>query len=88
MKTIVVPIDFSKESIYALDFAVDTAKIKKTKIVLIHIIEIPNHTSSSETGEVTTFVSQEEQTYTVLLIEKTKEDSLNFVKMKNTKVQK
>lgn len=41
MKNILVPTDFSKEAVYALDFAFKLAKKEKAKIYILNAIEIP-----------------------------------------------
>lgn len=65
--------DFSEESIYALDFASNIAKINNAKIILIHVVDLPQYKTSKETGEVTEILSQEGEAYTVLLINRIKE---------------
>ncbi|MGZ4075884.1 MAG: universal stress protein, partial [Bacteroidia bacterium] len=41
MKTILVPTDFSKNSLNALDYAVEIAKLTKAKIILFDVYQIP-----------------------------------------------
>lgn len=46
MKTILVPTDFSECAKHALDYAHTIAKKTKAKIILLHIVQSPNHSSS------------------------------------------
>ena len=48
MKRILVPVDFSEESSYALDFAIEFNERIKGEIVLLHVIEIPHHSFNTE----------------------------------------
>lgn len=41
MKTILVPLDYSDDSINALNYAVKLAEILKAKIVMLHVFEVP-----------------------------------------------
>ncbi len=41
MKKILVPIDFSKNSKYALDFAIEFNELVKGEIVLVHVLDLP-----------------------------------------------
>jgi len=72
MKTILVPYDFSKEAMYALEFAKELAKKTKNKLELFHVIELPTPQSFSSYGEAGTFSAEANQVYTVELIEKRK----------------
>ena len=72
MKTILVPYDFSKEAMYALEFAKELAKKTKNKLELFHVIELPTPQSFNSYGEAGTFSAEANQIYTVELIEKRK----------------
>lgn len=41
MKKIIVPVDFSELSMYAMDFAVEFSKVIDSEIVLIHVLPFP-----------------------------------------------
>ncbi|MFY0601604.1 MAG: universal stress protein [Cyclobacteriaceae bacterium] len=71
MKKILVPIDFSKESQNALDFARDICKETKSELLLLHVLELPS-SSFNTVGEVQTVKPQ--GIYELLLVKKTKED--------------
>jgi nucleotide-binding universal stress UspA family protein len=54
MKTILVPTDFSKASINAIDYAMEIAKLLKAKLILYHVYHIPvmvTEITSMETEE-------------------------------------
>ena len=54
MKTILVPTDFSKTSINAIDYAMEIAKLLKAKLILYHIYHFPfvaTEINSMETEE-------------------------------------
>lgn len=51
MKKIIVPVDFSEVSSWALDFAIDFNNLVKGQIILVHVLEFPNY-SLSTIGEV------------------------------------
>ncbi|MEQ9404046.1 MAG: universal stress protein [Cyclobacteriaceae bacterium] len=53
MKKIIVPVDFSDVASDALDFAIDVNNLIKGKIILLHVLEIPNY-SFSVVGEMNT----------------------------------
>lgn len=72
MKKILVPIDFSKPSQWALEVATGIAKRAKGQIILLHIVEQP--TSESFNVEGQTFVGDgwEDKLFTLKLIERSK----------------
>lgn len=51
MKKILVPVDFSKESSDALDFAIEFNERIKGEIILLHVIELPHYSFNVE-GEI------------------------------------
>jgi len=51
MKKIIVPVDFSKISSNALDFAIEFNEILKGEILLLHVLELPSY-SFSAIGEM------------------------------------
>jgi nucleotide-binding universal stress UspA family protein len=71
MKKILVPIDFSKTSIIALDTAFDIAKKASSDITLLHIIEEPGNDSFSVQGQISTD-DWEDKLYMFKLLEKAK----------------
>ncbi len=73
MKTILVPTDFSDKADFALETASNIAKKADARIILLHVIEGASHTTFSVTGEMS-FASDEEQFFTMKLIEKAKAD--------------
>ena len=50
MKKIIVPVDFSHQSKYAMDFAVEFSRFIKAEIALVHVLEFPPFRFST-TGE-------------------------------------
>ena len=72
MKTILVPTDFSEKADYALDTACHIARKSESKVILLHVIEGVSHSTFSATGEMS-FSSEEEQFFTLKLIEKAKQ---------------
>ncbi|ELR68314.1 universal stress protein family [Fulvivirga imtechensis AK7] len=50
MKKILVPVDFSRQAAYALEFAVDLAKKIKTRIDVLHVVEFPVGTTIDPVG--------------------------------------
>ncbi len=71
MKKILVPVDFSKTSIVALDTAFDIAKKAGSEITLLHIIEEPGNDSFSVQGQISTD-DWEDKLYMFKLLEKAK----------------
>lgn len=51
MNKIIVPVDFSDVSLNALDFAIEFNELIKGKIILLHVLELPNY-SFSTMGEM------------------------------------
>ena len=43
MKTIIVPTDFSETANYALEVAVQLSKKYDSKLIVLHLLEIPDH---------------------------------------------
>ncbi|KOF02830.1 hypothetical protein OB69_11095 [Roseivirga seohaensis subsp. aquiponti] len=81
MKTILVPIDFSEQSKYALNFAAQLAEKGKLQIQAIHIIEGPQNHTFNTMGDG---IANESEDYFFLkqLLEKTKENMRNLVESK------
>ncbi|KYG81883.1 nucleotide-binding universal stress UspA family protein [Roseivirga ehrenbergii] len=81
MKTILVPIDFSEQSKYALNFAAQLAKKGKLQIQAIHIIEGPQNHTFNTMGDG---IANESEDYFFLkqLHDKTKENMRNLVESK------
>lgn len=81
MKTILVPIDFSEQSQYALNFAAQLAEKGKLQIQAIHIIEGPQNHTFNTMGDG---IANESEDYFFLkqLLEKTKENMRNLVESK------
>ena len=52
MKAILVPTDFSEQSLYALDFAYDIAARNHCEIILMHVVEYPVTSVFAAAGEV------------------------------------
>src|SRR5690606_31964830 len=72
MHTILVPYDFSEEAEYALDFAKQIASKAKSKLKLVHIVEVPTTQSFSTMGEVNLDGTHINQIYMIELVEKRK----------------
>jgi nucleotide-binding universal stress UspA family protein len=72
MKKILVPIDFSKPSQWALEVATGIAKRAKGQIILLHIIEQPTSESFNVEGQVFDGDGWEDKLFTLKLIEKSK----------------
>jgi nucleotide-binding universal stress UspA family protein len=72
MKKILVPTDFSKISISALEVAVEIAKKANSEITLLHVVEEASSSSFSITGEWRGPENWEDKLYTVKLLEKSK----------------
>lgn len=71
MKRILVPIDFSEESMNALHSAHSLAKETGSEVLLVHVIEDPTAQSFNTMGIVD--YSPMDNVYVVKLMEKTKE---------------
>ncbi len=72
MKKILVPTDFSKISVSALEVAVEIAKKANAEITVLHVVEEASPDSFSITGEWRTSVNWEDRLFTVKLLEKSK----------------
>jgi nucleotide-binding universal stress UspA family protein len=72
MKKILVPVDFSKPSLYAVDVAADIARKSGAKLVLLHVVEEIANNSINVEGQVGTGENWEDRIYTLKLIEKAK----------------
>lgn len=66
MKRILVPVDFSKESLYALDFAYQLAKVKEAEIDLFHVVESHLHVYADIDG-VRIVQTDEEKAYELFM---------------------
>lgn len=71
MKRILVPIDFSEESMNALDAAHNLALDTNSDVLLLHIVEDPNVDSMEVSGE--DHYDPMDNVYVKLLLDKTKE---------------
>lgn len=72
MKKILVPTDFSKISISAMEVAVEIAKKSKSEITLLHVVEEATDDSFSIVGEWRKLGNWEDRLFTVKLLEKAK----------------
>ncbi|HNV29875.1 MAG TPA: universal stress protein [Cyclobacteriaceae bacterium] len=72
MKKILVPTDFSKLSINALEVAIEIAKKANSEIVLLHVVEEAGADSFSIAGEWRTEENWSDRLFTLKLIEKAK----------------
>jgi nucleotide-binding universal stress UspA family protein len=72
MKKILVPTDFSKISVNALEVAVDIANKANSEITLLHVVEAITEDSYSVTGEWGKAENWEDKLFTVKLLEKSK----------------
>ena len=72
MKKILVPVDFSKPSLYAADVAADIAQKSGAKLVLLHVVEEIVGSSMNIEGQVGTGEDWEDKVFTLKLIEKAK----------------
>jgi len=73
MKKILVPTDFSKLSINALEVAVEIAKKSSAEITLLHVVEEASQGSFSIAGEWRTTENWSDKLFTLKLIEKAKD---------------
>lgn len=71
MKRILVPTDFSKTSLIALEVACEIAKKGGAEVVALHVVEEPGSDSFRVTGEVPP-KNFEDRLYTLKLLEKSK----------------
>ena len=72
MKKILVPVDFSKPSLYAAEVAADIAQKSGAKLVLLHVVEEIVGSSMNIEGQVGTGEDWEDKVFTLKLIEKAK----------------
>lgn len=72
MKKILVPTDFSKISISALEVAVEIAKKSNAEITLLHVVEEAGQDSYAISGEWRTEENWNDKLFTLKLIEKSK----------------
>lgn len=73
MRTILVPTDFSETARWATDVAASIARIGKSKIILLHIVEPPTQESFNVEGEVLNESVLEDKLFNFKLIEASKE---------------
>jgi nucleotide-binding universal stress UspA family protein len=72
MKKILVPVDFSKPSMFAAEVAADIARKAGAKLVLLHVVEEIVGNSINVEGQVGTGEDWEDRIFTLKLIEKAK----------------
>jgi nucleotide-binding universal stress UspA family protein len=72
MKKILVPVDFSKPSLHAVDMAADIARKTGARLVLLHVVEEIVGNSMNVEGQVGTGDNWEDKVFTLKLIEKAK----------------
>ena len=72
MKKILVPIDFSKPSLLAVDTAADIARKAGAELILLHVVEEAVGNSMNVEGQVTEGGDWQERLFTMKLIEKAK----------------
>ncbi|MDZ7646910.1 MAG: universal stress protein [Cytophagales bacterium] len=72
MKNILVPTDFSKISISALEVAVEIAKKSNSEITVLHVVEEAGENSFSIAGEWQTTANWSDKLFTLKLLEKAK----------------
>jgi nucleotide-binding universal stress UspA family protein len=72
MKKILVPVDFSKPSLHAVDMAADIARKTGARLVLLHVVEEIVGNSINIEGQVGTGDNWEDKVFTMKLIEKAK----------------
>jgi nucleotide-binding universal stress UspA family protein len=89
MKKILVPVDFSKSSLYAVDVAADIARKAGAKLVLLHVVEEIAGNSINVEGQVGTGENWEDRIFTLKLIEKAKKQMAKITedpKLENVRV--
>lgn len=74
MKTILVPTDFSKPALWALEVATGIAERAKATLVLLHVIEQPTEDSFNIEGEAAHADDWEGKLFTMKMIEKSKNE--------------
>lgn len=80
MKKILVPTDFSKPALWALEAAVSMAKKAKAQIVLLHIVEQLSPESFNTEGQTFEGAGWEEKLFTLKLIERNKQQLADMAK--------
>ncbi|HEY4652521.1 MAG TPA: universal stress protein [Pontibacter sp.] len=71
MRRILVPTDFSEQALYAFEVAISIARRTGAAIKLLHVVDVPQSSSFSATGEVLSSDNME-QLYMMRLLETTK----------------
>jgi nucleotide-binding universal stress UspA family protein len=77
MKRILVPMDFSKAAMYALDAAKEVAEHTPCEITVFNVVERPNQSGFSSTGEVNSITMDD--LYILRMIEKTRDELFEVV---------
>lgn len=80
MKRILVPIDFSKTAVIALDTAADVARKSGAEVILLHVIEEVEDLNFNTDGQISSGISGEEKLFMLKLIEKSKKQLEKVVK--------
>lgn len=78
MKRILVPVDFSKASIIALDVACEIAKKAGSEVIALHVVEEASSESFRVSGEIVSD-NFEDRLYTFKLLEKAKKQLTKLV---------
>jgi len=78
MKRILVPMDFSKEALYAMEVAKEVAERIPSEITVFNVIERPNQSGFSSTGEVDSITMDD--LYILRMIEKTRDDMFDVTR--------
>lgn len=79
MKKILVPVDFSKPAMNAVEVAADIARKSGAQLILLHVIEEITGNSFSVTGQVEVGSNWEDKIFTVKLVEKSKKQLAKLV---------
>lgn len=79
MKKILVPTDFSKTAMYAVDVAADIARKSGAQLTLLHVIEEVSGDSINVEGEVAAGSNWEDRLFTLKLIERAKKQMAKLV---------
>ncbi|HYF70600.1 MAG TPA: universal stress protein [Ohtaekwangia sp.] len=79
MKKILVPTDFSKTAMYAVDVAADIARKSGAQLTLLHVIEEVSGDSINVEGEVGVGNNWEDRLFTLKLIERAKKQMAKLV---------
>ncbi len=78
MKKILVPVDFSKPALNAVEVAADIARKTGAQVILLHVIEEIVGDSVKVTGDVGVGKTWESKVYTVKLVEKAKKQLMKL----------